>query len=555
MDLDSMKYAEMRQLAKSVGLKANMKADKMLVALKQHFAQQESLENGIEATSDDPQFPEQAGVEPEPANDTLVTTRRIKKQQGKRKYSGDGADLNPKPEESPVQDDSKLSGKEEEEGGGKRSSKRRKVSSAKDTEPPAPEVKPESAADDAVAEEGQKDTKVVKKPAGKIPRHKDLMKKKAALRPTTPNFKKLHEAHFSKMESIDSYVQRRNKQMEVLRNSVKDLKDQSENATKKAEDSKTHAKPSVSLASLFSPGVPEKKAEKRRVAQAPAGKPAMKDSAPFKPSILSTNRINVRFSQTTMDNEHKRSLVKTPARMSPILPLTSTQGDFSKMESINSCVQMEVPQNSVKDLKPSVSLASLFSPGVPEKKAKQRRVAQAPAGKPAMKDSAPFKPSILSSNGINVRFSQTTMDNEHKRSLVKTPARMSPILPLTPTPGRKSEVNTNKNMASVNKTPGVTPFIFRGTSGTPATNKKNMFDLKASLSRPLRYKPHKGKLKPFGAAQENAVLNKSQTLPSHQKNYKQHQVQTRDERREKHKDDRKQKKEKMLGARRGLAMV
>lgn len=40
----------------------------------------------------------------------------------------------------------------------------------------------------------------------------------------SPDFKKLHEAHFSKMESIDSYMQRKNKQMEVLRNSVKDLK-------------------------------------------------------------------------------------------------------------------------------------------------------------------------------------------------------------------------------------------------------------------------------------------------------------------------------------------
>lgn len=40
----------------------------------------------------------------------------------------------------------------------------------------------------------------------------------------SPDFKKLHEAHFSKMESIDSYVERRNRQMEVLRNSVKDLK-------------------------------------------------------------------------------------------------------------------------------------------------------------------------------------------------------------------------------------------------------------------------------------------------------------------------------------------
>lgn len=38
------------------------------------------------------------------------------------------------------------------------------------------------------------------------------------------DFKKLHEAHFNKMESIDSYVQRKTKQMDVYRNSVKELK-------------------------------------------------------------------------------------------------------------------------------------------------------------------------------------------------------------------------------------------------------------------------------------------------------------------------------------------
>ncbi|GAA6081229.1 nucleolar and spindle-associated protein 1 [Tachysurus ichikawai] len=434
MDLDSMRYADLRQLAKSVGLKANMKADKMLKTLKLHFEQQ-SCGNGNQVISEDVQISEEAAVEPKPANDTLVTKRRIKNQ--KRKDSGDGADENSKPAESPVQDDTKLPG-EKEEDGGKRSSKRRKVSSVKDMKPPAPEMKPESA-DDAVAE-GQKD--VVKKTSGKIPRHKGLMKKKSALRPTTPNFKKLHEAHFSKMESIDSYVQRRNKQMEVLKDSVKDLKAQSEN-TKKSEDTEPHATPAVSRASLFSPGVPVKKVEKYKVTQAPTNKPVMKDSAPFRPAIFSANKINVRFSQTTLDNEHKRSLVKTPARMSS----------------------------------------------------------------------------------------------------------------LTPTPGRKSEVHANKNAAPVNKTPGVTPFVFSGVSGTPGTNKKNAFDLKASLSRPLAYKPHKGKLKPFGATHENAELNKSQTLSSHQKNYKHHQVQTRDERREEHKKVRKQNKEKTLGSRRGLVMA
>lgn len=144
---------------------------------------------GNTASSDDTQIQEEkeaaAEPKPKPVNDALVTTRRGKKQQAKRKYSGDGADPNPKPEQNPVQvsvrgcraskmasfvkkalvilsvclqDDTKSSGEEaaEEEvvvaSGDKRSSKRRKVSSAKDTETPAPEMKPESAGNNAIPE-------------------------------------------------------------------------------------------------------------------------------------------------------------------------------------------------------------------------------------------------------------------------------------------------------------------------------------------------------------------------------------------------------------------
>ncbi|XP_016297884.1 nucleolar and spindle-associated protein 1-like isoform X2 [Sinocyclocheilus anshuiensis] len=440
MDLDSLKYAELQRLAKEVGLKANMKAEKLLKALKEHFSQQQhqTSENDNDAATADTHTA------------TFVTERRGKGRTAKRKLSG-STSFTAQNEEKPAQEE------------GRRGSKRRKASSPKDTETPVP---PETSTKEDPVEKASGETNpdsegapaepsvkgVGRRTVGKIPRLEGLMKRKPALKPTTPNFKKLHEAHFKKMESIDSYVQRKNKQMEVLRNSVKELKTLSEKTLMKSVETKAQTVP-ASRVSLFSPGEQEKKtlAEKRRLTQQSASKSALKDSTTFRPTVLTTNKINVRFSQTTHDNEYKRSLVKTPARMSPLIPLTST-------------------------------------------------------------------------------------------------------------PGRKSDVHTKPELKSVGaiKTPGATPFVFNGNNSmsvTPGVTKKNTFDLKASLSRPLAYKPHKGKLKAFGAQQKNTALNKSQTVPSHQKNYKQHQVQTREERRAKHTEDRKQKKENMLDARRGLVMA
>lgn len=462
MDLDSMKYAELRCLAKELGLKANMKADKLLKGIKQHYQQEkkESEEqrrdiNNARKDGNEAQEKSEDGQDSscnEEVSNTagFVNTRRGKRNGTKRKIS-DTATL--------TKGDAKIppnAAKGDTEIGASsapcsaRGAKKRKVSSAKDTDKTAEEP-PKKLQDEApVAAEAEKAAKVAK--AGKIPRLQQ--RSKPLLKPVTPNFKKLHEAHFNKMESIDSYVQRKTKQLETYRSSVKELKNLSDKTKLQQVDSKAQMRANPTRASMLSPAPVNKTpgGENRRHTLLSATKKplAAKEEVPFRPSVLSTRRINVRFSAATRDNEYKRSLVKTPARMSP-------------------CVTSSTPHKQTADgLKPSSVKTASFS---------------------------------------------------------------------------------------ATKTPG--PFVFTGNTSisTPGTHYKPSFDLKASLSRPLNYKPHKGKLKPFGEVKENTAINKSVISNTHQEAYKQHKVQSREDRRAKQTQTRKQKKESMLGAKRGLVMT
>lgn len=409
MDLDSMKYAELQKLAKELGLKANMKADKLVKAIKQHYEQEKDASDHCQNVVQD------VPAKSSPAAG-FVNTRRGRTVGAKRKISDVAAAEAGSDEPPPAPEQTVAAAAPGD-------TKRRRVS-----------TKTEVNCETSVAKEPVPESKAAK--GGKIPR----LQKKSLLKPVTPNFKKLHEAHFNKMESIDSYVQRKNKQIECYKNAVKELK-----------------KPKQARASLFSPvAASNAQIEERRrhtLLSASKAKTSPKKFVGkedvFKPTVLSTRRINVRFSEATKDNEFKKSLIKTPARMSP-------------------CVASSTPQ-------------------------------QKPAAKP----------------------------NAAKTTTV-----------------------------SATKTPG--PFVFTGNtsvSNTPGTQKKNAFDLKASLARPLSYKPHTGKLKPFGETKENPAANKSMTMNSHQKNYKQLKVQTRESRRENHANERKHKKNNLLGARRGLVMM
>ncbi|XP_014712843.2 nucleolar and spindle-associated protein 1 isoform X14 [Equus asinus] len=378
-ELDSFKYSDLQNLAKSLGLRANLRANKLLKALKAHLRNEARKEN-----------------ENQDKNQTSTSSSDETKMQISSQEQA---------EKEPV--------------GHVTKTRRRRGTVHRNPDSQNPDEQENQAA----------------RPAAEVPSPPDESQgdKNAASsgRSAGNDFKKLHEARFKEMESIDQYIERKKKHFEE-HNSFNELKKQ-----------------------LISKGV---------VA-------------------------------TPVPLQGRRSVAHTPAS--------------------------------------------------------QRRLQGRPhsaAGRSTLCAKGSAKHSALSATKMNVRFSAATKDNEHKRSLTKTPARKSPLVTIPgSTPKGQAVLGTHKlKTTSRDSAAVITPFKLTAEAApTPVSQKKPVFDLKASLSRPLNYEPHKGKLKPWGQSKENRV-----TL--YKRTYKQPHLQTREEQRKKHEQERKEKKAKVLGARRGL---
>uniref|UniRef100_A0A8C2VPA5 Nucleolar and spindle associated protein 1 n=1 Tax=Chinchilla lanigera TaxID=34839 RepID=A0A8C2VPA5_CHILA len=405
-ELGSLKYSDLQNLAKRLGLRANLRANKLLKALKTHLKQEAQQENknqdesqAFASSCDETEAQITSGeqAEKEPV-DHITKTRRRRKTVHRDPVSQDHSEIS-------LSHFTELQNQEDQENWDLGTTG--KISSLPDKS-----LGEEYAVSSGKAEINANEDS--KEPSEKRSHYTDGFsklgnKKRTAV--TTPNFKKLHEAHFKEMESIDEYIKRRKKH-----HSSHELK-----------------------RGVMTPVPPGSLS----VACTPARS--------VKHAGLSATKMNVRFSAATKDNEHKRSLTKTPARKSPHVTMCG---------------------NTAKG--------------------------QAVFGTPMLK------------------------------------------------------TNKGNSAAAV-----ITPFKLTtvGTQ-TPVSSKKPVFDLKASLSRPLNYEPHKGKLKPWGQSKENNSLNEHMSRVSfHKKTYKQPPLQTREEQRKKHEQERKEKKAKVLGARRGLIMV
>ncbi|XP_010623019.1 nucleolar and spindle-associated protein 1 isoform X2 [Fukomys damarensis] len=425
-ELDSFKYSDLQNLAKRLGLRANLRADKLLKALKTHLKQEAKKENmnqdesrGLTLSCDETE------VQINSEDHITKTRRRCQTAQGSPAFQDHS--------EVSLSHLTKLQNQEGQENWDLRTTG--KI-------PPLPD---KSHGEEHAVSSGKNeinDNEDSKEPSKRNFQYTEGIcklgnRKRTAA--TTPNFKKLHEAHFKEMESIDEYIKRRKKH-------------HSSHEVKKQPGSQrgvmTPIPPGARRSATCTPA---SQLRSQGQAQGHAGQSDVSLKGSVKRSGLSVTKMNVRFSAATKDNEHKRSLTKTPARKSPHVTMSGN-----------------TPKGQV-----------VF-------------------GTPTLK---------------------TTKGNS--AAAVITPLKLTTM-----------------------------------TMQTPVSNKKPVFDLKASLSRPLNYEPHRGKLKPWGQSKENNSLNEHVSrMNFRKKTYKQPPLQTREEQRRKHEQERKEKKAKVLGARRGLIMA
>uniref|UniRef100_A0A2K6BXJ3 Nucleolar and spindle associated protein 1 n=1 Tax=Macaca nemestrina TaxID=9545 RepID=A0A2K6BXJ3_MACNE len=283
-ELDSLKYSDLQNLAKSLGLRANLRADKLLKALKGHVKHEARKENENQ---------DESQTSASSCDETEIQISN--QEQAEREPTGHGTKKRKKKTVNPTE----FQNHEKQENQDLRAT----------ANVPSPPDEHQGA-ENAVSS-GNKDSKVPSKRKKSVytdESSKPGKNKRTAITTPTPNFKKLHEAHFKEMESIDQYIERKKKHFEE-HNSMNDLKQHPINKG----GVRTPVPPRGRL-SVASTPIGQRHSQGRSCGPASQSTLGLKRS--LKRSAISAAKTSVRFSAATKDNEHKRSLTKTPARKS-----------------------------------------------------------------------------------------------------------------------------------------------------------------------------------------------------------------------------------------------
>ncbi|XP_070578496.1 nucleolar and spindle-associated protein 1-like [Ptychodera flava] len=247
------------------------------------------------------------------------------------------------------------------------------------------------------------------------------------------------------------------------------------------------------------------------------------------------------------------------------------QKQFEKMEGIDAYLErkrkrMEALSASAKKAKTIADEAksvaeTLKTPKSAVKPKIAKPVVRIKTPDIGLKSPKPFVPSVTNIKSIKTDFTKSALKTPQKpilppllagtQSKTQTPgnaiSRKSFGSTLSKSQSRKSTV-PDKNMR---KSLGDTRKSFGGGLAPVTPNPKKVFDLKASLEKPLSYRPHTGKLKPLC---ESSYLktNKPLSVTKAKEQIKKPKITSRDERRTAFNRQRQSKKNNSMMARRGI---
>nr|XP_039259973.1 nucleolar and spindle-associated protein 1-like [Styela clava] len=161
-----------------------------------------------------------------------------------------------------------------------------------------------------------------------------------------------------------------------------------------------------------------------------------------------------------------------------------------------------------------------------------------------------FKPTVTSTNKLNLNFAQKSAkaatpkrvtivsdQGDKKQTYIKTPAAVSRT---------KSMITPGEKQKSLVGTPAALSTSLNNNLNTPTSTKKNPFDLKESLKKPLSWVPHKGPLRPFNDT------SKKPKFQDRINDVKKSNIGTRDKRKQRAAAAKKHAKDERMMMRRGI---
>lgn len=558
MDLENLKYSELQKLAKKCGIKANQKADKLVKALQSYYSKQNAGKNKTSAAeirrSQKTSAEDTGGRKVEtPKQSQVDNSRRSTFEKDRQQSKTNGVDRSrrstfEKTEQPSGIDKSRRStfeknvqsvgtpGMSAEPGSNKR--KRRSTFELKE---PSVEAGTPSQSE-----------------AKKRKRHNTFELEQPTLgSPATPEV----EQPFSKA-AVPSARETRNTPSPGVQNMLDSMSGNMNSAERKkrllaAIDKKVEEKMKNSPRAASGTNIPRFVtflAQRNKETKKPVT-PGNKDwQKVHKKEFAKFDSLDVYLAKRQKRNEDLSASVKKARAV-----LHEVQEVVTKLKSKRT-PSLGKKETVVKPFKPTVTSTKNinFNFAATARRSKTSSAAE------------PFKPTVMSTKDMNLNFAASKTPS--KEPVTKAVTRQG-----TPGSVRKSAGSSQQFSSKVDngassarkslgasvsrKSMTTTPFKFTGALNTSQAKSttKPAFDLKASLARPITWKPHTGKLKPMDySLYGNTAVEGSATKGDGSRRlnlYKTHRTQSRDVRRAAAASKRTEKKSSMQMKRRGISVA